>query len=420
MDEAKNLLLQGKAAESMALLEKSLPDNLQDPEYNYLLGISALDAGKPGEAVFAFERTLALKPDHPQARAELARALIALGEFEAARNELAQVRQMSIPPEVASRVNELLAQLDQALAEQALGGGRPTAAFGAYVEGEFGYDSNINTAPGLTSVFIPILGIPGTLNGFATARASGLLGLNGGVYGQTKIDQDVDLYGSLDARFRYYWDQDQFLPGALSGNVGVRINSGTDHYSVGVTKFDYYIGQYHNDDQSSFYGQWQRELSRQDMVSVFGQVIRANHPITPYLNTTLYLGGAGWTHAYLSPGEPIVSVTAFYGNDRERNDDPTVGRNFWGVKMGGEYKLQDNLKVIGGVTAQYGRYGGESVWFGHKRIDYRYDMNLGVAYRPERNWTVTPQITYTRNDSNIAFDDFDRKQYVVAVRRDFF
>ena len=53
-----------------------------DPDYDYLLGIAALDSGKPNEAIFALERVLAVKPNHLQARAEIARAYFATGEKE--------------------------------------------------------------------------------------------------------------------------------------------------------------------------------------------------------------------------------------------------------------------------------------------------------------------------------------------------
>ena len=60
VDDAKALLQQGKAKQAMELLEQQLPQMAENVEFNYLLGIASLDAGKPGKAVFAFERVLAL------------------------------------------------------------------------------------------------------------------------------------------------------------------------------------------------------------------------------------------------------------------------------------------------------------------------------------------------------------------------
>src|SRR3546814_19492098 len=45
-----------------------------DPEFDYQLGMAALDAGRYGEAVIALQRVLAVQPNNAPARAELARA----------------------------------------------------------------------------------------------------------------------------------------------------------------------------------------------------------------------------------------------------------------------------------------------------------------------------------------------------------
>jgi tetratricopeptide (TPR) repeat protein len=418
LDDAKQMLRQGKAQQAMDLLDAHLAEMAKDVEYNYILGIAAFDAGKPGAAALAFERALAIDPNHPQARAELARAMIAMGEFDAARAELLQVKQAPLPPEVATRVDDLLVQLDRAIAGAAEEGG--AIRWNAYVEGEFGFDSNINTAANANSIFIPVLNLPGTLSGFSTAQASLFEGLNAGVAAQKRVAENVDVYGNIGGRFRYHSNKKDFAVGSLSGGAGVRITQGKDQFSVGVTQFDDYIDRYRNDNQTGIYGQWQRELSRDDIVGVFGQHLRLNHPIAPFLDTNLYIAGGSWTHAYHAKGDPLVRVVAYVGDDHERNDDPTVGRQMYGVKLSGEYMLQENMRLFGSVGTQYSRYGGESIWFMTKRRDWRHDLDIGVAYKPAKEWTITGEITYLHNDSNISLNEFDRKQAFVTVRRDFF
>ena len=416
VDDAKILLKQGKAAESMELLELHLVDYSQDPEYNYLLGISSLDAGKPGNAVFAFERVLAINPDHLWARAELARALIALTEYEAARRELTQVKMSPLPPDVAARVDEILAQLERALAQPKGGKGATTIA--AYIEGEYGYDTNINTAPDSATFIIPGLNLIFTNNSqLATAQKSSLLGINGGVSVQKRINETIDVYGNVDGRFRYHPNQKDFAVGALAGGVGVRFTKGIDQYSFGLTQYTYYIDKYRIDDDGGVYGQWLHELSRQNMVGVFGQYIHLNHPIDTLLNTDLSMVGGIWSHAFLSSGDPVIKLTAYMGDDKERNNIPTIGRTLYGIKGDGEYKLREGLKLFGSVAVLHSRFGGQL--FGTKQEDWRYDLNAGIAYKPSREWTVTPQLNYTRNASNISIKDFDRKQIIVNVRRDF-
>lgn len=419
VDDAKALLLAGKAAESAAMLEKELSQHLADAEYNYLLGIALLDSGKPGAAVFALERVLSLHPQHGPARAELARALIALTEYDAARQELLQVKQGPMPAEVAVKVDGLLAELDRAIANRA--GRRGAAVFAAYIEGELGYDTNINTATNNSSVMIPLFGLPASLNGFARSQASWITGVNTGISAQKAIDDDWDVYGGVDARFRYHPNKEEFATTALAANGGVRLKQGLDQYSLGVSHSVYYIGQYRNDEQYGAYVQWQRELGRQDVVGAFGQYLRANHPIATALNTGLYLVGATWTHAYFAKGDPRMTLTVWAADDQERNvRDSTVGRTFFGVKAAGEYSLWENWKAFGSVAVQSSRYGGQSPFFSVKRQDGRYDLNFGAAYKPEKSWTVSGQYSYLRNDSNVAVNDFSREQILFTARHDFF
>src|ERR1043166_4004857 len=109
---AKALLEAGKAQQAYELLETDADANVNDVEYNYLLGIAALDAGKPGLAVFALERALTLNPQHAPARAELARAYLALGESDSARAELEEVKRLNPPPQVARTIGDVLSAID--------------------------------------------------------------------------------------------------------------------------------------------------------------------------------------------------------------------------------------------------------------------------------------------------------------------
>src|SRR5260221_6187151 len=71
---AKALVDQGKPAEAYEILAP-LEDKLSgDVEFDYLLGVAALDSGKPDRATLAFERVLAVNPNFAGARLDMARA----------------------------------------------------------------------------------------------------------------------------------------------------------------------------------------------------------------------------------------------------------------------------------------------------------------------------------------------------------
>ena len=104
LDKARVLLQQGKAEQSYQLLAPLEDERAGDSEYDYLLGISALDSGKAGLAVFALERAVAVEPNNAEIRAELARAYFEIRDDAAAQREFENVRSSKPPKAVADAV----------------------------------------------------------------------------------------------------------------------------------------------------------------------------------------------------------------------------------------------------------------------------------------------------------------------------
>src|SRR5688572_23665435 len=151
LDRARQLIdaKQGKAAyELLAPLEQQRAGNA---DYDYLLGLAAIDAQQYTRAVFALERVLAVRPDHPQARAEIARAYFLMGENKTARREFEQVKALKPPAEVSASIDRFLDAMD------ARDRARRTGITG-YLEATLGWDDNANAATSTGSFAIPALG----------------------------------------------------------------------------------------------------------------------------------------------------------------------------------------------------------------------------------------------------------------------
>ncbi|MEQ8742257.1 tetratricopeptide repeat protein, partial [Parasphingorhabdus sp.] len=105
-----------------------------DPDYDMTLGLAALDSGRYGEAILAFQRVLAVQPDNARAQAELARAYAMAGDVDTARAEFETVRgNPSIPDPVRNRIDGVVRQLDKAIAGGA-------SEITGYFDVEGGYD----------------------------------------------------------------------------------------------------------------------------------------------------------------------------------------------------------------------------------------------------------------------------------------
>ena len=53
------------------------------------------------------------------------------------------------------------------------------------------------------------------------------------------------------------------------------------------------------------------------------------------------------------------------------------------------------------------------------RDDKQYDANVGLNWHLDKAWTLRPQISYLRNNSNIVIYKHDRSDVSITIRRDF-
>lgn len=110
-----------------------------EPEFDFLLGLSALSVNDIETALFSFERLVSLTPDNPRYRIELARVYFLTRQLDNSEYHFREVLNQNPPDAVAERVHAFLSRI----AEQ-----RQRVRYQwqhqASVSG--GYDSNINLA----------------------------------------------------------------------------------------------------------------------------------------------------------------------------------------------------------------------------------------------------------------------------------
>jgi len=139
LDDADALMKAGKPALAYELLEPFEFDRSGEVRFDYLIGIAALDSGKPDKATLAFERVLAEDPYYAGARLEMARAYYQLGDIQRAKTEFEIV--LAENPSAAARAT-IQKYLDDIAEREA---GRKTRIAG-YVEGRVGRDTNVNNS----------------------------------------------------------------------------------------------------------------------------------------------------------------------------------------------------------------------------------------------------------------------------------
>jgi tetratricopeptide (TPR) repeat protein len=206
LERARALIQASQGAAAYRLLAPLEQQRAGEVEYDYLLGLAGLDAGQYTSAVFALERVLAMRPDHPQARAEIARAYFLMGENRAARHEFEAVKRAGPPEAVALTIDQFLNALDAR--ERSRGAG-----FSAFFEAGIGIDSNVNSASATSSFAIPLFpGLQFNLAPSARKQEDQFIALAGGsTTGEASLqaldELPVDTVAAIGFRL---WQKERF------------------------------------------------------------------------------------------------------------------------------------------------------------------------------------------------------------------
>lgn len=419
LGKASELLKTGKAKEGYALLAPHEYEMAGNVDYDYLLGIAALDSGNPDKATLALERVLAVNPDYVGARLDLARAYFALADYERAQTEFEAVQAQNPPPAAKTVIGQYLEAIDKKL--------NPSTTVTGYLEGSVGYDTNVNTSTATSQVFIPVFGASLTLDSTSLAARDNYLTLGGGLEITHPVKPGLSLFAGVDAKKRQNFFKDTFNTDSLDGRVGLNIDEGANAFRLAAQKGMYDIDDRLNRRLTAISGEWRHTLNPRNIVSVFGQygLLRYGHDKTgtdlSYNDVDQTVAGLGWLHALDDYGRNILFASVYGGDENSSGETVRIDgdQRFWGLKLGGQKWLSENLEAFGSVGFKEGSYQLRNSLILDYRRDYQYDLNLGLNWKPVQNWVVRPQISYTRNDSNSGLNDYDRTDASVTVRRDF-
>lgn len=416
VDEARGLVDRGDPKGAYRLLAPLESDRAGDPEFDLLLGIAAIDAGRNTEAVFALERVLVMQPDNARARAEIARAYFNLKETTAARREFERVKQQNPPPDVGRTIDRYLSAIQQTGSEN-----KPTAR--AFIETFAGHDSNVNSATADRSVAVPAFGgLLFTLGPGASRTPDTYWGLAAGVSAQVPFNARWTLLVGFIGSRRWNQSVENFDSSSIDFNAGARYRVDRDTYTLAAQVNDFTVyDPIYTDTYREARGatvQWQRDVDARNQISLYGQYAKLVYPDQRVRNAARYVIGGGYARAMSQV--LTMYAGAYIGKEETESASVTfLGNDLVGMRVGGDRILNDQWTAFGTAAFEYRNYRGVDPTFLVVRQDHQVTATAGVAYVPARNWRVTPQLLWFRNNSNIVINEFDRLLAEVRVRRDF-
>lgn len=429
-----------RSKKPVAALEKldPLADRLAgNPDFDYVYGVAALDVGHPAQATVALRRALAARPDFHLARAELGRALAAMGDLAGAKREFQTVRDIKGLPALArDAMGRQIIAVDAALTQigpagpqarpangpQALPANaeapQPRTRISGYLENSIGFDSNVNAGPSSKSLLIPALAFlgPATLSPQAMPKKAGFYELAGGLSISHAIDNDTAAFANVIGNWHPLFDHDEFRTALAGGEAGVARRVGDlGIFSVAAIGQTFMMGDgvFRN-----LYGgaaQWRQRYADTWDTSVAVSWLGLEYPGMTGQNADRFSATGTISRKWdKMPLAPVLSITVNGGREIARTD----GMDFLtftllGARAGLETTWAPWLTAFVQVGYEDHRYDADYPLFFRHRHDGVLDALAGFEIKMSERVSLRPSVHYSETQSNV--DLFDQKRWITTV-----
>ena len=410
--QATALIKLGDYQAAYAILGPLESDLSGDANYDYLLGVAAVESGNVTRGVFALERVLAQYPENTAARTEIAKAHFKLGDVSTSKAELAVVKEQKPSAEVAAEVDKILSAIDQAMGL--------TTTFSAYLDFGFGHDSNVNSATNLSTVAAPGLGGTFIVSNSAQQKSDSFISMAAGAAFRHPLSANLTVLGSIGGNRRLNSSENKFDVSSLDFSAGLEYKQLIDRFSVVAQANNFDVNAESFRRSKGIVAQWQRNFDDHNQAGLYTQISRLNYVGNSIRDADRYVLGGNWAHVFAGDKSPIVYVGPYVGREEALKSQANfLSQDIYGVRLGGQVSIKP--KLVAYLSSGYEKRNADDndPAFLKKRQDDQYDISLGLRYVPARNWMIKPQISYLRNDSDISFYSYERTRVSINAIHDF-
>jgi outer membrane protein len=433
---AAELVRAKKATAALAKLDPLAARLADNPDFDYVYGVAALDAGHPAQAAVALRRALAARPNFHLARAELGRALAAMGDLSGAKREFQTVRDTNGLPALArDAMGRQIIAIDESLRQIGPAGpqarstnepqtrpakteAQPRTRISGYLENSIGYDSNVNAGPSNTTLLIPALAFlgPASISPQAMPRKSGFYELAGGLSITHALNEDTAAFANMIGNWHPLFEHEEFRTALAGGEAGIaREVRGLGIFSVAA------IGQTFLMDDRAFRnlygvaGQWRQRYADAWDASLAVSWLGLEYPGQIGQNTDRYTATGTISHKWeKTPLAPAITFTGNVGKEIARDAAMDfLSFTLLGGRVGVETTWAPWLVAFLQAGYEDHRYDADYPLFFKHRHDGLLDALVGVEIKMSQRISLRPSVQYTQTRSNV--DLFDQKRWITAM-----
>lgn len=414
LESARNLIVGGKPAEAYLLLEPYEFEQAGNTNFDYLLGVAALNSGQAGKASLILERVLAVDPLYAAVWVDLGRAYYLLGDIGRARMNFKHAETLNPPPPA-------LATIKQYLGATEAQANKTPARLSGYFEAGVGHNNNINNSTSQSQISVPVLiNTQLVLNPANVKTADGYWGLATGGEAALLASAEWLLYAGVDMRSRNGLKYSNFDFTSLDGRIGASFSRNTEQIRGGVVAGQFDLGGTVNSKSSGYNFEWKHAFNDTNQAVLFDQHIRYRYP-APALSSNDFnqtITGLGLIHTF-PDGRSTVSGSFIGGNESATNLRVDGGKKIQAVRLSGQSPWGEKYDLFASGGVQRGKYDQTNSAFLVVRDDSQADLTAGLIYRHAPDWALRAQISRIQNQSNIVVNRYDQTDLSLTLRRDF-
>lgn len=409
-DHMKTLFNNYQRQKAYDYARQYLADMEGDPYFDYLYGVSAIDAGHASQGVFALERVLLAYPDDHVARLELARGYFILEEYPRARQEFEKVLAVNPPESVQETTRNFL---DQIRLKEA----RYRTTSSGYVALGYGTDSNVNSGVDqdkltvITTLDSDSLGQDDTFSNLSGAWqitvpfAPGWMfnsGINADLRKNSQLSQFDTLTGTLQVGVSRLFKDSQYKGTLLYQDFNL---DGDQYRSLAGLNLD-----------------WIWSFTQKSRLTTNLQYVLLDYPDQDSRNSSLASLSLNYSYSFSGSLSPYVFFGVNVG--QETPDDTSQGaksntdRSITGARTGINLTFTPRLAFQTSVGLQKSEYGAAQTFpafFGITRSDDFVTADMALLWLFYKDWRLDLRASTIKNDSNVELYNYDRTQVSLGV-----
>lgn len=390
-----------------------------DSDYDYWLGLSALETGHAAEATIALERVLSIEPDFLGARLDLARAYYELNHHDLAKQQLTELLTLNPPAEARAMINDYLEAINNP--QHAA----PTASTATQwlktVEFSVGFDSNVNNSTNQSQIFIAGLGNNIALAESSTRSEAGFLRSKFSLGVNYPLHQAFQVYNQSYFEHTELSDFHSFETSEVTNRSGVQWASGTaGNYRLEADLNGLYLDNRHYRDAATLTLNWDYPFQQQQF-NAFAQInyLRYAAEANASNDSNLSLAGFNWLYRFNADNRSFLALSLFGGVDNDTAGRLDGNSQIEGFRLSGQQALFSKVDGFFNLNYQRNHYDQYNPLFATTREDKAYGAQFGFKIQSSNHWLFQPSLDYYDNQSNLAINDYQRIELKLSLSRSF-